>query len=199
MANYYEITDGPDEFPVTLAEVKLYLKIDYTDDDDILNSLIEMATDICEKYTGRWFVERDATAHVDNVRQSKFEACPFIEIARAPILNVSSVLGLSGGVYAEVDGWELKQTGGFGRVVFFEGVPVLDCDKPYPIQALFTGGYGPATAVPEALKTAIKTLVDMVYNNRGDCCPDGLVDAGLLPATVKMMLNAYKILVTFSA
>ena len=111
MANYYEITTPPSGYPVTLAEAKLYMKIDTTAEDAIIESLIEMATDICEIYTGRWFIERSATAHVDNIRQSKFEAAPFVEIARAPILTVTSVKELVSDTFSEVDGWELKRSG----------------------------------------------------------------------------------------
>lgn len=59
--------------PVSLAEVKAYLRLDHTDDDDLINDLIEAARDAAEMYlrqsliTQTWLLTYDDNIpfHVD--------------------------------------------------------------------------------------------------------------------------------------
>ena len=52
------VTIPPDELPVTLAEAKEYLKVDFSEDDELIERLISAVTDYAQKYTGLSFVLR---------------------------------------------------------------------------------------------------------------------------------------------
>lgn len=80
----YDITQDSGMYPVCLDEVKLYLKIDHSAEDELLQGLIIAATNMLEKYTGRWFVARDAQGKFDRTRITAHEFYPFIEIRRSP-------------------------------------------------------------------------------------------------------------------
>lgn len=54
--------DSPTGAVMTLAEAKLHLRVDFTDDDDLISALIEAATLDCEAYCNASFVP--ATYHM---------------------------------------------------------------------------------------------------------------------------------------
>ncbi len=48
----------PSKLPLTLAEAKNYLKIDFAEDDELLTKIIEAATQKFEKYTSRALIQQ---------------------------------------------------------------------------------------------------------------------------------------------
>jgi uncharacterized phiE125 gp8 family phage protein len=50
-----QLITPPAAEPVTLAQAKLYLRVDFDDDDTLITALITAAREYCEKYTGRAF------------------------------------------------------------------------------------------------------------------------------------------------
>lgn len=200
MTNYYEIVTPPSGYPVTLEEVKEWLKADGDGDlqDDLINELIAVATDLVEKYTSRVFIDREIDAFVDNIGDSSFNNALWIQLDRAPVSSIGGVFEWLDGAadYSAYTDYELKVSDGHPRVLLYDGVNVLEDEKAYPMKVNFNAGYGTADDVPDAIKTAIKSLIDMIYYNRGDCCPDGIVSD--LPPMVKVLLNPYRILTTFA-
>ena len=63
--NYILVTDAATE-PLTLAEVKTFLRIDTTDYDAILTPLIKTARQLCEKITGRDMINKTWKTYLDN-------------------------------------------------------------------------------------------------------------------------------------
>lgn len=51
--------------PVTLNEMKLFLKVDFATDDTLITQMIKSARELCEEFTGRSFVESDVLWIVD--------------------------------------------------------------------------------------------------------------------------------------
>jgi len=90
------------------------------------------------------------------------------------------------------DDYNVKDTGGFPRIIF-EEVNDRPDSVPYPYQVEFTAGYGVAAAVPSAIKTAIMETVSYWHSNRGDC---GGGDE--LPGIAKGILGEFKISNTFA-
>lgn len=45
--------------PVTLNEMKSYLKVDFATDDTLITQMIKSARELCEEFTGRSFVESE--------------------------------------------------------------------------------------------------------------------------------------------
>jgi uncharacterized phiE125 gp8 family phage protein len=52
------IATQPTAEPVTLEEVKLHCRIDHSDEDNLLNTLIAASRQFCETFTGRVFVRQ---------------------------------------------------------------------------------------------------------------------------------------------
>ena len=83
--NYILSTDATTEV-ITLAEIKIFLKIDGSDYDSILTPFIKVSRQIGEKITGRDFVEKEYKTFLDC-----FPDCHGIEIRKSK-LNITMLI-----------------------------------------------------------------------------------------------------------
>jgi len=83
---YTTITEVEPNFePVTLAEAKNYLRVDTTEDDLLIASLIKTARRTCENLSNRYFHQRQ-------VIQKQTGGLEVIDFMRSPVTTVSSVI-----------------------------------------------------------------------------------------------------------
>ena len=61
----FKVTTPPASEPLTLAEAKAHLKVDFTDDDTLITSLIAAARDYAEQLTGRALLTQTITQTLD--------------------------------------------------------------------------------------------------------------------------------------
>ena len=54
-----QIRTEPAAEPVTLAELKTFMRIDGSEDDALIESLIVAARELCESYTGRALITQE--------------------------------------------------------------------------------------------------------------------------------------------
>lgn len=197
--DYYEIADPAVEPVMTLPEAKEWLRVDpdITADDVLIQALVDAATDFCETYTNRCFVERTFYGYFANLVLSKYQnyEYPFIQVRRSPFISLSNAYLYVDGDYSElIDSadYEVQQSSSFARVRFLK---YLSSDEAaFPIRLEFVAGYGAASDVPEELVTAVRQKLSFLYENRGDVSPDGKKG---MPVEVKSMLSRYRIMNTF--
>lgn len=158
--------------PVTLSEAKLYCKVDGDEDDELIASLITAARQQAEEYTRRSFVTQTLELSLD--LEDLFEH-PYIELPRSPVQSIESINSYDGDDQESVVSSSSYRLSG-DRVVLTSGgtwpsnLRDRDC-----IVVRYVAGYGAASAVPEAIKTAIKAMVAHAYDNRAQVS----IDAGL--------------------
>jgi len=148
---------------VTLSEVKTFLKITSSQDDDLLQSLINSSVTEAERIMSRDIL----TTTYQNYRDSFFED---LTLRRGAFQSVVSIEFLSDGSYVVLDTDKFTVTiGGIFGIICEIDTPNFDneCNE---VRITFKTGFGDdATFVPENIKTAIKMLVADFYTNRGDC------------------------------
>lgn len=189
--DYYEITAPAATEPLTLIEAKSWLRVSNTADDTLITALITGARQFLEKYTNRIFVETDIDCYFSGLNYSNSENYAFIQIRRAPLMQIDSVEVYSGGAYAATTDYELKPTNGFSRLLFINGIDA-DNDIVYPLKISASFGY---STMPEDLKTALKMQIAFQYENRGDTVEDGKIS---MPLQVKsILMSKYRILNTY--
>jgi len=154
--------------PVTLDEAKAHLKVDTTDEDTLITSLVTAARARCEWHSGRALVTQGWTLWLD-----QWPPGGIIEIPLPPLQSVSQVAS-----YALDDTMSVIDPAMYS--VDAASAPARLAQKqPFPpplpslravnaIAVSFTAGYGDATAVPQAIKQAILCIVADLYTNRGD-------------------------------
>lgn len=167
----------PTAEPVTLAEAKLFLRVDVTDDDALITELIAAARKRNEEKQGRAYVTQTWDLFLDEWPEKDGP----IEVPRPPLQSVTSVkYTKSGGSVVT-----LAATEYYVDTASEPGRVVLNVDKSWPsdelrsangIEVRFVAGYGAASTVPEQIKDAVKELVAHWYEHRdlGQEIPRGI-------------------------
>lgn len=163
-------TSAPATEPVTRAEAKLHLKVDFTDDDDLIDGLIAGARQMAEAYTQRQFI----TATYTQTYSDFPGGYGIIQLERTPLDSISSITyydtngtqqTLSTDVYESVS----NDTCAFVVLKPGQTWPSVQSDKYEAVTVAYTAGYGAATTdVPATARNGILRLVADMYHNRGD-------------------------------
>lgn len=149
--------------PVSLADMKAYMKVTNTSDDDLITAMISAATEWGQKYTGREFTDNEWALLIDCFDTR-------IEVRRSPVATIDQVDYLVSGSPVTVDAsvYYLK----FGN---FESEILLNEDQEWPtdgdnreqgITITFTTEQYQCN---DLIENGIKQIVAFWYANRGDC------------------------------
>ena len=170
--NYILVTDSAVE-PITLAEVKTYLRIDTTDYDNILTPLIQTVRQLAEKITGRDFINKTWKTYLD-----RFPTCEGIEIKKSKLQSITSIKYYTDSVLTLLASSVYYNTedASYSSIYLVDGqsYPTTDCRKQ-AVEIIFVSGYGAtASDVPQALRQAMITHVAYLFENTGDCADGGV-------------------------
>jgi len=165
--DYYTVTSDPIEEPITLSEAKAWLRVTTTADDNLITDLIVAARQFGEKFCNRIFINTSIDCFFSALDSTNCELYPFVQVRRAPLISITDLSIYSGGSYAAFTDYTVKNSNGFSRLIFKNGISSdLDIDFPIRLQATF--GYGDRSNLPDEIKTAVKAHVAFLYENRGD-------------------------------
>ena len=168
--------------PVSLAEAKLYLRIDQDDEDDLIRALVIAARLLVEAASGRMLIDQGWRIVLD----------------RWP----------AGGVVRQVTGVRVRDAAGAAAELAASAVvleigadpPMLRVEQPVPPPGLSSGGieidllvgFGPGPAqTPEGLRQAMLALCARWFERRGDDL-DG--PAARLPAQVMALVQPHRMM-----
>lgn len=179
------VTVPPSATPVSLAEIKDYLKVQHDEDDADLAALLKAATGIVERMAGLYLMPQ-------TVEISFSELCgDRVELPVWPIRAVSSVQ------YADADGATQTWDSGDYQTWLAHRPPLIApaYGEPWPttraglMRAAWvtcTVGYANAAAVPEEAKDPVRRIVAHAYANKGDG-KDPTGELGVPPAAVRFI------------
>ena len=181
----WKVTTAPVNEPWTLAEVKSYLKIDDSNEDTMLSTLIKSARMVAESYLNQGLITQTITEKLDRLSN------PTIYLSVSPVLAVSSFQ------YANSE----NTTATFAAtdyVVDTFSKPArlnLGYGKTWPtlygnindVTITYTVGYGTeSSAVPFQIRQAILLMVADTYENRQDYVKR-------LPTASQYLLDQYRV------
>ncbi len=192
IAYTYNVTTAAATTPVTLTEVKDYLKLDSADtsEDATLAILINMATELAEKYMGRDLINKTYTTFRDGFVDP-------LELRRAKVSSITSISNLvnnvftviSSSIYGFTDVQDYPQIYLKDNQVWPDNTDIL----PQSVKIIFISGYGAAaTNIPGAIKLGLLQHINGLYTNRGDCASD--CSGGGINNGVKALYNPYRII-----
>jgi uncharacterized phiE125 gp8 family phage protein len=155
-----ELVTAPATEPVTLDEAKAHLKIDSSDDDALITTLIAAARARAEWHTGRAFVTQSWRLWLDAW------PCEPVEIPLPPLQSVSTVT-----VYARDDSATVLDASTYqvasNRIAFKAAQTNLR--RLNAVAIAFTAGFGDdADDTPALIRQAILDIIADLYTNRGD-------------------------------
>lgn len=164
---------------LSLDSVKLYLRVDTDDEDDLIEALIQSAIDTAEKFMNRDILTTVWVNKRDNLYQD-------LTLRRGGFQSVSGIEYMVDGVYTLLDEDEYQIANGMYGKVYSINVPEYD-EHPEAIKITFSTGFGASGDVPSAIITAIKAHVAFLYENRGDC-------EGEMPCICRTIYGNYRII-----
>ena len=147
-----------------LTEAKLHLRVDSTDDDFLIQSMIGAASELVEQATSRVLLAQTWELSLDS-----FPA--YFELSRVPLQSITSI----------------KYTDSTGTVQTMSNTDYVissdesDYAKVYPaygvtwpnsrgdmgnVKVRFVAGYADASSIPESLRSWMKLAVGSMYVNR---------------------------------
>ena len=177
--------EGPATEPVSLADMKTYLRVVDEADDDLIASLIEAARTTVEAATGRLLIRQTWRMVLDAWPEGRILRVPLAPFAGLAAARVAEDAGTMADVppgYFVVD--SLSEP---GRIAAGPKVPAPGISAA-GIELDIVVGYGSAPeAVPMPLRQAVRQLAAGFYERRGD-----EVNAATLPAEIAALIAPYR-------
>ena len=174
----YALITPPSAEALTLAEAKAHLRLDTSDEDDLVTTLIRVAREHLEASASLCLMTQAWRLYLDSICEDGV-----IQIARGPVQTIDSVMVYDGAGSASRFSLDAHVLDGRGRPA-----RLMLRQVPRPGQAVngieidFTAGFGATAAdVPDTLKRAMLTHIAAMFSCRGIVTPDeqpALVPAG---------------------
>lgn len=158
-------TDATTE-PFTTAEAKAHLRVDASDEDTLIDSLVKAARQYLEQITSRALVSQTLKAY--------FSAwpCEGFELPGSPLATVTSIKytdtdGDESTVDASVYDVDIDATVGTVRLAEGQSWPSTSLRTNKPIVVEYVSGYGATSAtIPSPLKSAMLLHIGHLFENR---------------------------------
>ena len=175
---------GPAVEPVTLAEMRTYLRLDDNAEDDLVSALIKAARLLVEAACGRQLVEQTWRLVLDRWPYGRIVRLPLSPLIRVERVRVFDAAGTPADLAPAL--YRAETASDPPRVA-------VDSAAPEPglaaegIHLDVVVGFGPPAAdVPAPLAQAVRLLVARWFENRGDA-PDAA-----LPPDVATLVAPYR-------
>ena len=179
--------------PISLGEAKSHLRVEYDEEDSLIQGLIRAAREYCENFQRRAYVSQVWELYLDSFPAQ-------IETPRPPLLSVEAIL------YRDAEGKQhtldpqayIVDTAPEPGRIFLKTAPTVALFPASPVTIRFVAGYEPvitpaddggeqidyAARVPDAVKQAMRLLIGHWYENRE------AVTIGQTPTTVPFAVEA---------
>jgi uncharacterized phiE125 gp8 family phage protein len=190
----WQITVQPATEPITLVEAKAHLRVDFSDEDDYIDTLIVSARRYCEAYCNRVFITQ-------TWRQNEDKWSNPIQLKVNPVISVTSLKYIDANesqqtITDNANNYQKDLNSDVAKI--YDGLvntfPAIG-DSINPIEIITVCGYGAAADVPDDIKHAIKFMVSYFYENReGVNVPLSNAASDIKPPTaVKSLLTRYRV------
>lgn len=180
MSEYFKVIrlTAPTVELLTLSEAKAQLRVDFSEDDSFISSLIPVARDRCEQYCNRTFTEATAAILFDGFPEGK---TPLY----VPLPNVTSVDAVS---YIDEDNASQAVAGTTYNAEFQYLWPAASwpTDATQGVRVAVTTG---APVDTDAVKQAMLLILTDLYEYRGDLTERQVYDN----KAAMMLLQPYRV------
>ncbi len=164
-------TVAPAETPVSLAEVKAHLRIDAAEEDTLLDSYLAAAVSRLDGWSGVL-----GRCLVTQTWRASFYEWPSDDKLRLPLAPAASIASVK---YTDAANAEqtvagsnytmaVDDLGPYVRLATTYVLPALYTERDDVVRVEFVAGYGAASAVPSAIKTAILFHCQALYERESD-------------------------------
>lgn len=168
----FSLVTAPTVEPLTLQEVKDFLRITTEDEDELLTGLIASAREAFEHLTGRQLLTATWDLHLDRFPQFSWE--PLV-IPKAPVQSVTSVTYVDGSGVSQTWSNTLYDVTTYSGPWAQPGILAPTPEEDYPdtrrvpnaVTVRFVAGYGGTlTDIPEDVRAGLKVLIAQSFEHR---------------------------------
>lgn len=148
---------APANEPLTLAETKLYLRVDGSNEDTLINDLIVAARMTAESWLKRSLITQSWKLAYDDY------ICEEVDLPMGPVNSITSVI--------VVNRDNTTQTISDSTYYLNAAKDALILDTVtfgFRIEVTYITGYDDATAVPKPIKQGMLEHIAAMYDSRGD-------------------------------
>lgn len=204
----YTLVTAPATEPVSLTDVKTFLRIDGTADDAILTMLIASTRRMAEEYTKRALITQSWKLTMDRFSEWEDDILPpghytaptpflvngtqAIQLSRQPIQTITHIKTTnSANVQSTVAAATYTLDTATGQILLNEGYSwPSELRARAAVEIQFAAGWANAAAVPDPIKQGILQHISASYTNK--VCAD-------IPAGSKALYDAFRLPEAFGA
>lgn len=188
-----KLVTAPAAIPVSVADFKTHQRVDGSDEDTYIESLIKKATMHLEQICNRKFITQTWKLFLDD-----WPGDAEIELPYGRTQSVTSITYKAqdgGSTTFASDNYTVDTDLAPGRVVigYDKSWPTATLFNVNPITVEFVCGYGDAAAVPEDLKHAVELLAAHWYENREPVITGQGATAAKLPYAIDALIWNHRI------
>lgn len=169
--------------PITLEEIKSYLRITGSTEDSLLNIFIDSAVSAFEACSNIDLMNKTYKAYLDSFPFDDFfcfsqlNTCynyPILTLPRGKVSSIVQIQYYKDGNLVTFDSskYRLLESTSFGKLTTTENnsYPTnADCIRQ-AVEITFVSGFGDTAAdIPSDIKIALMSYIANLYENRGDC------------------------------
>ncbi|MDB5640991.1 MAG: hypothetical protein JWN07_308 [Hyphomicrobiales bacterium] len=178
---------GPAVEPLGLDETRLWLRLDSSDDDQLVLALIRAARSAVEQATRRALVAQSWRLRVDRWPVERRLRLPLSPILSLDAVRVFDAAGAP--TLADLAGFHIEPAR--GATLVCDAPPLSPGRIANGIEIDMTAGFGAsAQDVPEPLRMAMRLLVAHWYERRGDALHEDRIYT--LPAGVAALVTPWR-------
>lgn len=185
-----KLTTGPAAEPVSTAEAKTHLRVDHTDEDTYIGTLIVAARQWVEHFTRR--------ALISQTWEMAWDACPprVFALPLPPLVSVTHIKfydAANAATTVTSTEYQVDTSREPGRVLLHDTAdwPSTILRPAAGVVVTYVAGWASAAAVPQAIKQATLLMIGHFYENREEVTqpPASIVE---VPMGAKMLLWPYR-------
>ncbi|MDX1974467.1 MAG: head-tail connector protein [Rickettsiales bacterium] len=174
---------APTTEPISLAEAKLYLRIDHAQDDTLISDLITTARHMAEQHLKRSLMTQSWKLTMDGCEHFALDLYgeQIVPLSMGPIASITNIMAVDReGTSTEVDNSYYRLSATRDAVLMNAGV------NGFRIEITYSAGYGDAASVPRPIKLGLLSHVAALFDGRG-------LDADTaLPASCLSLYASYR-------
>ncbi len=143
---------------ITLEEARLFLRVEYTDDDELITSMVKGATVVAQAFINQQITECQYALALSSFQKEVSLLSPVKTIDSVKYYDTTNTLQTLDG-----SNYYLMDFGLPNKLIFTEGVSLDTYNRPDAIQITFTSGM---TTVPSDIIQWVKIRVATMYQFR---------------------------------
>ncbi len=164
LSNIIVADSGTPTEPVTLAEAKAWLRVDYSDDDTLITGMIKSARQSIEHFTNRALVVKTVAFNAQTPEEEYYSTTEIsyklqLPYTKGAVVSTVVLKDWDAATLVSNDDYYLK-----GNVLYY-------------LNGYYAITYTVTPTVPQALKEAVLMEIAERYNNRGETNSEGLSKA----------------------